>query len=660
MMPRSTILRQAQLYCCGRKDGLELSYRDEFMIEAMRGTAVKWVIRILACLLILSFAVWGVGDIIPTRTADQTVASVGGTTIEYENASSEVGRLLNLMRRQVGPDFDLEQAARLGLIDQTVDQMVNGRLLELEAATLKLAVGEELIRQTIFADPRFQGPGNRFDRTAYEQTLRQEGISEGMFVSIIRENILRRQISSALTSSSRVPSAMLDAIYRYRNEQRVADVVTVPAGQIADIPEPSPAELAKFHKENPARFTKPETRSLTLVYLDPAKAAKELRPDEKRILEEYEIRKETQGIPERRALEQVLLQDEEAAAKIAAAVKQGSSLDDAAKSNGATVSFLGALARRDLPAPVATAAFALPAGGVTSPVKTALGWHVLRVRNIEPGRTPTLEALQPVIVNDIAREMAVDTFIALTQKLDDALAAGTPLQDAANGIGAPVTRIAALDASGNDGDGKPVSNIPRDAQFTDLVFGTAKGETTNIEEARDGGYYVFRVDDVVPPQLQPLDAVRNLAIQAWKETQLQDSARKRAAALLDTAKTGGSLKQAAEKAGLSVVSSKPFTRFIRDPNSAVSPALSAEIFKLKPGALAMAASRDGYAVGELKSIVAADPGANKAETDALRSQLQAALANDQIDQYLNSLRKRYPVKVNSTVVQTLVTGRGGN
>jgi hypothetical protein len=74
----------------------------------------------------------------------------------------------------------------------------------------------------------------------------------------------------------------------------------------------------------------------------------------------------------------------------------------------------------------------------------------------------------------------------------------------------------------------------------------------------------------------------------------------------------------------------------------------------------MAASRDGYAVGELKSIVAADPGANKAETDALRSQLQAALANDQIDQYLNSLRKRYPVKVNSTVVQTLVTGRGGN
>ncbi len=629
------------------------------MIEAMRGTVAKWVIRVLAVFLILSFAVWGIGDIIPTRVPNQTVATVGDTAITYENASAEVGRLLSVMRRQLGPDFDLEHAARLGLIDRTVDQMVNGRLLELEAARLKLTVGEELVRQTIFADPRFHGPGNSFDRTAYQQVLRQEGLSEGMFVRIIRENILRRQISAALTASSRVPSALLDALYRYRNEKRVADIVTVPTGKAADIAEPSSTELAKFHKENPARFTKPEYRSVTLVYLDPEKASRELRPEEKRIREEYEYRKEAQGIPERRALEQVLVQNEESAGKIARAVGEGRSLADAAKDNGATVSDLGVLARRDLPDDVAREAFALPADGVSKPVKTALGWHVLKVKRIEPGRTPTIEALRPAIVRDLAREMAVDSFIALTQKLDDALAAGTPLQDAASAAGVPVQRVASLDASGNDADGKPLTGIPRDAEFTELVFRTAKGETSNIEETREGGYFIVRVDDVVPPRLQPLEAVRSVASQAWKETQLLEDARKKAAAILDAAKTSGSLKQAAEKAGLSVVASQPFTRFIRDPNSSVSPSLSPELFKIKPGALAMAASGDGYAVGALKNIIPADPGANKAETDALRNQLQANIANDQVDQYLNGLRKRYSVKTFPSAIQTLVSGRSG-
>jgi len=625
----------------------------------MQGRLAKWAIRILAVFLILSFAVWGIGDVFRGRAPNETVASVGDSMIEFEQVSTQLGRLLNIMRQRVGPNFDLQQAAQLGLVDQTVDQIINGRLLELEASRLKMVVSEDLIRQTIFADPRFQGPSNRFDRITYQQALQSEGMSEGAFVQLMRDNILRQQISSAFTASARVPSTLLNTLYRYRNEKRTANVVTIAAGNVTEIADPAPTLLAEYHKNNPARFTKPEYRTITMLYLDPDKAAKELRPDKKRILEEYEYRKETLSVPERRALEQVLLQDEEKAKKIVQAAGEGRALADAAKENGATVSDLGVLARRDLPAPIADKAFTLPINGVTVPIKTALGWHVVRVARIDAGTVPTLEALRPGIVESLAREMAIDGFVKLTAKLDDTLASGRSLEDAASGIGITPIRVAAIDAVGNGPDGKPLRSIPRSAEFTEMVFQTAKGEASNIEEAQNGGYYIFRVDDMVPPQLQPLDAVRATAIAAWKESQVQDLARKKAQALMEDAKTAGSLENAAKTVKLTVTTSKPFTRFIREPGSPVSPALSTELFKAKPGAVVIATSGGGYAVGELKAVIPADVAKNQAETDALRKQLEASLANDQIDQYLGALRKRYAVKIFPAAVERLVTGRSG-
>ena len=35
------------------------------MIEAMRSKAASWIAKILALFLILSFAVWGIGDMVP-------------------------------------------------------------------------------------------------------------------------------------------------------------------------------------------------------------------------------------------------------------------------------------------------------------------------------------------------------------------------------------------------------------------------------------------------------------------------------------------------------------------------------------------------------------------------------------------------------------------
>jgi peptidyl-prolyl cis-trans isomerase C len=66
--------------------------------------------------------------------------------------------------------------------------------------------------------------------------------------------------------------------------------------------------------------------------------------------------------------------------------------------------YLGSFARGQLPAELEAVAFALPDGGTSDPVKTALGYHVLRVESRQPAREPSLEEAREGIRDRLTRE----------------------------------------------------------------------------------------------------------------------------------------------------------------------------------------------------------------------------------------------------------------
>lgn len=624
------------------------------MIEAMRSKAASWVAKILALLLIASFAVWGIGDMVPGINPVQNVAEIDGEPVTRNQLYERFQRVVSVMRNRFGNEFDGRQAVRLGLLDRTLDEIINARLLSLEAQRLGLDVGEDTIRQAILNDRRFQGPGNRFDRIAYESYLRSDNLTESMYVNLVREELVRRQLISAFTAANTVPKPLLNALYEYRNEQRKAEVVTVPYGDTAGVPDPDSATLQKFYDENKARFTTPEFRKVTTIYLDPDDSAANVSPPEDRIREEFESRKASASVPERRDLSQILVFSEEDIKKITKALDGGSSFEEAAeKVTGKPPQSLGKLRRSDLPGPVGEVAFGIRKGEIGEPVKSTLGWHIVRVNDVIEGREATLADLRPQIVKDLKREIAVDDIIALTAKIDDATAAGSTLEEAASRAGVSTRSFAAVDAAGNGPDGKPVKNYPQSPRFRELVASLEAGEASLIEEAGDGAYFVVRVDNITPPMVPPLDKVRAEAIQAWKTTQIQSVAEKAAREILEKAKKSGSLAEAARSQNLDVKTTKEFSRFIRDPGSPISDPLSAAVFDADKGEFVSAPGIGGYSVAKVTDVIKAQPGQNKDETEALTENLRSTLAGDIADQMIAGLRARYSVSVDQQVMQRL-------
>jgi peptidyl-prolyl cis-trans isomerase D len=627
------------------------------MIGSMRNKLIKVVVWILAILLIASFALWGVEDVFRMRTPTPVVATVGSTDITREELNRQFRRVVDAMRARFGASFDTRQAVQFGMLDETLERLINSRLVSLEAERLGLSAGEAHIAQTIRETPEFRGPGNVFDVQRYQTFLGREGMGEQAFVRILRDDIMRDQVTGTVVAGAAAPRKLVELVYGYRNERRTAEIAVVPFGDPAAVEDPDAATLAAFHRDNAGLFTAPEYRAATVLYLDPAEHAKDLQVPEDRLKDEYELRLPSLSVAERRELRQMLFSDEASAEKAAEALRQGRPFEDTAREiAGTPPTELGNMRRGDLPRNVADAAFDVPEGAVAGPVRSALGWHLIRVDSIAPGRQPAFEEVRERIREDLAREMAIDSLIRLTAEIDDTLAGGASLEETADKIGLSLRRLEAIDARGRDRDGEPVAGIPDDPAFMEEMFSASPGLAGTLLETGDGGFFLIRVDAVIEPVLRPLDEVREQAVEAWKEARLSEIAGEKADALAEAARRMGGLAAAAGAEGYEVVSAEPFTRFVRDPSSRVPDSLVRPLFRINPGEIAVAAGERSYVVGELKEVIPASFEETDAEAEQLREQLDGAIADDMLNQYLAALRIRFPVTVNRAAVDAVAGG----
>jgi peptidyl-prolyl cis-trans isomerase D len=619
------------------------------MLQKMRGKAASFIAKILGLLLIISFGAWGIADYIRPSGAPTHVAEVGGQMISVNEFNDQYRREIGRLSASLGTQLDPEMARRFGIAEATLERMIASRLMALEVSRLGLAVGDEEVRRSILEQRAFRNTLGQFDQSVYQRVLAENAMTEERFIERLRLDLAREHLTSIILAGAVAPRQMTDRLYRYRAEKRIAEVVSVPRGAPESIKDPDEATIAEYHKTNSAQFMAPELRDLTVVYVDPNEMASQLKPTDEQVREEFEHRRASFEVPERRTVRQIVVSEEESAKRAFTALKQGADFvvtakDVAGRSEESTR--LGNVTRRDLPVELADAAFKLELNVPSEPVRSPLGWHILLVEKIDPGKTHTLEEVKPQLVREIAREMAIDNIVRNANKLEDTLAGGASLEEAGAQFGAKVLKVEAMDSTGRGKDGAPKQGIPRIAKFFETAFTTAARETSLLTETGDGGMFVVRVDAIAPSALRPLDEVRVEVVAAWKRAQLDGAARTRATAIRDQVRGGASLRAIAATEKLEVKTSKPFTRVEIQPDSPVPPTLVGELFKLAKDGVEIGPSETGYAVAQVVEITPADPAADQAGATQLGDQLREGLINDLLSEYTEALRRQHAVSVN--------------
>ncbi|MFT5488404.1 MAG: peptidyl-prolyl cis-trans isomerase D [Paracoccaceae bacterium] len=618
------------------------------LLEKMKKGVGKVVITVLAVLLIISFAVWGIGDMVTPGANYNQVAEVDGTSITQREFQEQFQREMNRIRARIG-NIDAQQARNLGLADSTLDGLIARRLLGLQAADLGLLVSDEQVIEAIQRQPAFRNALGQFDRSVFQVTLANNGISEGMYVASLRQDTQQDYIGGVITAGAAAPPQLAETVFRYRNERRSADVINVKRAPITSAPTPTDTDLNAYLEKNVDQFRAPEYRRLSILHMDPDQVAKELSPSAEQIQREYEDRLSGLSVPERRRLEQILIKDEAAAKKAHASLSEGRSFEAVSKEttgkSGDDVK-LGLVTAPDLLPDLATAAFAVQKGQFTQPTKSPLGWHILRVTEIQAGREPKLAEVRKEIVSDLSKEMALDDLVTRANRVEDALAGGSSIEDASQEAAIRVTRTEPIDVAKKLLSGTAATGLPKDTRFMETAFSLKNGATSDLIETADGGYFMVRVDEVVEAAKRPLNQVRTEVETAWKTNKLNEIARKTAESIRDAAKGGTPLSEAGKKHNLLVANSKPVSRFGTGTDTIIPRALLPELFKAKTGGIVMQQTADGFAVARLKDIENNPPSADDGDFKRLQETLTSAMANDVLSEYTRALRNEYSVSVN--------------
>lgn len=624
----------------------------------------KAVMAVIMGFLILSFAIWGIGDIFRGFGAN-SVAKIGGTDISIEQFrqfyTDKVQQLGQQLRRPITPD----QARGLGLDQRFLGQMLAEAALDEEARKLRLGLSDKTIAARIMDDANFKGLNGQFDRGRFEQIIRNAGFSEQRYVAEQRNVLLRRQIAQSVSGELPVPKTMIDAVNRYQNERRSIEYVQLGAAQAGNIPDPSADELAKYFDERKTTFRAPEYRKVTLLALTPAELAKPDAIADADAKALYEQRKDSFGVAEKREVRQIVFPNAEDAAAAEEKIKKGASFDDIVKERGlnAADTNLGLVTKRDIIDPaVADAAFALQSGQVSAPIKGRFGTVLVSVGKIEAGSQKTYEEVAPEIKKQLAEQRARNQINDLRDKIEDERAGGATLAETAKKLGLNVTEIEAVDRSGRAPDGNPVAAIPRSPDAIGAVFGSDVGVDSDALQLPDGGFLYYDVTGITRSRERTLDEVKDQVIARWRAEELAKRLKATADDMLGRLKGGKpgegmALAQLASENGLQVETAFGLQR--GQAAGSLPASVSDAAFKTGKDAFGIADSDNGDRRYIFRVTDVSVPPLNPqgASPEQLKANLQASYADDLIGQYLARLENDLGVKINQQAVNQVVGGQ---
>lgn len=621
------------------------------MLTFMRRLAGTWVARVFFLLLVVSFGFWGVEDMLRNFGTDTSVARVGGQPIELEEAQVAARRELARLSRQLGQGFEPDDNVRRAVAAQALDSLVLDRALRLEARRERVTVSDDAVRAFLATLPGFRQPDGSVNRDAFTAFLRQNEMTEPQFLTLVRAELARQQLSGAVRGGASAPPALARPLLAWQREQRSADIAFFELME-ADEPEaPTEAQLRRFHENNPERFSTPEYRDFAVAVLITRGITDEVEVTEEQIAEGYAQRRRQFETPEKRSLRQVVVPTQEAARAIAEAWRGGATndaIDTQTREAGGQVTSLPETERSAIPFPALAAAAFGPteAGGVSDPVQGPFGWVVYRVEELQPGHLRPLAEVRDEVRFEIAYDRALDIGYERANRIEDALAGSQPLPEVARANGMAFVQ-GRIDAQGQAAEG-PAPELPGPpTMHRDLlraVFAGRQGDAPRLTETLDG-WYAFEVREVIPPALRPFETVEADVRQAYLADARRRSQEARAARLLAAVQGGKTLTEAAEELGFRAGSFGPFGREAV-AGSAVPEELLAPLFEMQPRAVTMIPTRTGFAVAQLTGITPFDPASDEEALTALRREVEQRMSEDLDAQYQAALRARANIRIN--------------
>ena len=607
--------------------------------------ALAWVILTLIC---VPFALWGINNYLDTGK-EAAVASVGDRDFYQRDVNKAYEQYSqNLQGLSVDEQTLKTQALQKLIKDEVLLQYVHAE---------GLVITDDEAREFIKSLPYFQVDG-KFSDTQYKTLLSSQRISSGEFVSRIKNALTMEQFQHSIIDSSFSTQYDVEGFFKIQNQQRDVDFVAVPLQASAE--KPTDEEISTYYQQHQALYQMPEQVSVEYVELILEDIAKKVVLSDDKLKAYYDDQKELFTNPERRKISHILfsindkITEKEALEKAVKAKNELQNKDFSVLAAEVSDDKLTAKKGGDLglfnvgvmEKSFEDAASTLKLGEVSNPVRSAFGYHLIKVTELVPGGVKPFDSVKNDVIQAYQKAQAENAFFEAGEKLTEmSFEHPDSLQTVATNLGVAVKKSSLF--TKDKGEGVAAEDKIRITAFSEEVL---QGNNSAPVELGVGRLVVVRLLEHKAATKRELSEVKQDVVSELTKQKAQLQTDQKVKKITEKLRAGASIQAIAAENNLSVKAEKGLVR----GKNKLPETLSNAIFKAakplegKSTIFNVVLPTGERLIVSLSKVTVGTLGEDdKKQLELAKKNIANAFGQTEFNQTLNSLQRKADVTVNA-------------
>jgi len=618
------------------------------MLDRMRRHKgwLKWSLA----LVVLTFVVFYIPDFLTTTTGaspNETIADVEGEPITVGSFTRRYNAQVQAYRNAYGGQMNDQLLKQLGIDRQILQQLIDEEAMVAESRKQGITVSDVEIRERILALPGFQESGKFVGEQRYRQILQIQNppLTTTEFENSLRRALMIEKLRTALTGWMSVNDTDVVAEFRKRNEKVKLDVVPVTAEAFKSQVTVTDAELVPFFEKAKDKYRIGEKRKIKYAQVNVEQVRGTITVPEAEIAAFYQQNLSQYQTPAQVRASHILFKlegkDEKVVQALAAdvlkkatapsadfaALAKQYSEDDSNNQNGGDLDYFG---RGRMVAEFEQAAFGMKAGEISNLVKTAFGFHIIKVVDNKSDQTRPLTEVRTELEDQLKWQKAQAEAERLAKSLEATTKTPADLDKVAK------ERNLAVVETGLVASDEPIQGVGAQPEISGRVFGMKEGEVTPAMRVATGWVFATvtgRQDSYLPQ----LAEVKAKVADDVRQEKAAEMAKQRATAIATELKNAKDFAAAAKRAGLEVKTTELVARGTAIPDLGISEAVDAAAFALPPGGVSDAIST---ATGTAVIRVVEKVGVTDTEVESGKDVLRDELVNGRRDKFFGAYMQK--------------------
>lgn len=612
-----------------------------------------WIILILIC---VPFALWGIQNYVGGGS-EAVIISVDGQEFFQQEVNQAYAQYSQNNSARNIPEAIMKK--------QALDKLIQDELLWQFAQTQNLVASDKAAKTFIKSLEYFQ-TDDEFDKAIYKAQLASQRISSAEFINRIKKVLVMAQFKRSVIESNFATEKDLEYFFKIQNQQRSIEVISIALEKLKQ--PPANEEIEKYYQQHQDNYLTAEQVAIEYVELSLDELAKQVKPSEEQLKTYFEKQKYQYISKERRKISHILFafnkeskNDDKQQLKRALEAKQALEhksfsvlatevSDDeltAAKGGDLGLFNVGVMEKS-----FEDVASSLKLGEVSEPVKSAFGYHLIKVTELVPSEAPSFNEIKDKISTAFKKTEAENTFYQLGETLAEVSYENpNSLQAVAEALAITIekTKLFPKNPVAGEINKQAIFSHPKIIKmaFSENVL---QGNNSEPIDIGTDSLIVLRLLEHKPATLKALKDVKASIVKAMLHTQSIQIAKDKAEKIKTAVINGQSMQAVATENSLTVKKFPSLTRTSSDVTSPIRQAVfnAAKPVAEKPTVLSVADTSGSQTIINLltvqEGVMSED---DKAKAKLAKTNMSRAFGQTDFIAIIENLQKNAEVIVNT-------------